>query len=144
MKAVIVKNKEQLEDAYFVREEVFIKEQNVSPEEEMDHFDQNSSHLVIYDGTEPIGAGRLRIVDGFGKLERICVLKSHRSLGVGNLIIQALEKEAAKQGAAQFMLNAQTQAVPFYEKHGYKVVSEEFLDAHIPHVKMVKKKPFQV
>ena len=139
MEAVIVKNQQQLEDAFFVRKEVFIKEQHVSPEEEMDHLDQESSHLVIYDEKEPIGAGRLRLVDGYGKLERICVLKSHRSLGIGNLIIQALEEEAAKQGAVQFMLNAQTQAVPFYEKHGYKVVSEEFLDANIPHVKMVKK-----
>ncbi|UAY70940.1 GNAT family N-acetyltransferase [Bacillus paralicheniformis] len=139
MEAVIVKNQQQLEDAFFVRKEVFIKEQHVSPEEEMDHLDQESSHLVIYDGKEPIGTGRLRLVDGYGKLERICVLKSHRSLGIGNLIIQALEEEAAKQGAVQFMLNAQTQAVPFYEKHGYKVVSEEFLDANIPHVKMVKK-----
>lgn len=92
-----MKNQQQLEDAFFVRKEVFIKEQHVSR------------------------------------------LKSHRSLGVGNLIIQALEEEAAKQGASQFMLNAQTQAVPFYEKHGYKVVSEEFSDANIPHVKMVKK-----
>ena len=139
MEAVIVKNQQQLEDAFYVRKEVFIKEQHVSPEEEMDHLDQESSHLVIYDEKEPIGAGRLRLVDGYGKLERICVLKSHRSLGIGNLIIQALEEEAAKQGAVQFMLNAQTQAVPFYEKHGYKVVSEEFLDANIPHVKMVKK-----
>lgn len=139
MEAVIVKNQQQLEDAFFVRKEVFIKEQHVSPEEEMDHLDQESSHLVIYDEKEPIGAGRLRLVDGYGKLERICVLKSHRSLGIGNLIIQALEEAAAKQGAVQFMLNAQTQAVPFYEKHGYKVVSEEFLDANIPHVKMVKK-----
>lgn len=134
-----MKNQQQLEDAFFVRKKVFIKEQHVSPEEEMDHLDQESSHLVIYDEKEPIGAGRLRLVDGYGKLERICVLKSHRSLGVGNLIIQALEEEAAKQGASQFMLNAQTQAVPFYEKHGYKVVSEEFSDANIPHVKMVKK-----
>ena len=49
MEAVIVKNQQQLEDAFFVRKEVFIKEQHVSPEEEMDHLDQESSHLVIYD-----------------------------------------------------------------------------------------------
>ncbi|MEC1284064.1 GNAT family N-acetyltransferase, partial [Bacillus paralicheniformis] len=49
-----------------------------------------------------------------------------------------LEEEASKQSAVQDNQNAQTQAVPFYEKHGYKVVSEEFLDANIPHVKMVK------
>ncbi|ASB90072.1 GNAT family N-acetyltransferase [Bacillus sonorensis] len=138
MKSVIVKNDQQLKDAFFVRTEVFIKEQHVSPEEEMDHLEQESSHLVIYDGKESVGAGRVRLVDGYGKLERICVLKSHRSSGIGNLIMEALETEAKKQGASRFMLNAQTQAVPFYEKHGYKVASEEFLDADIPHVKMIK------
>ncbi|MDI3409585.1 hypothetical protein QKW52_00365 [Bacillus sonorensis] len=53
MKSVIVKNDQQLKDAFFVRTEVFIKEQHVSPEEEMDHLEQESSHLVIYDGKEP-------------------------------------------------------------------------------------------
>lgn len=60
----------------------------------MDHLEQESSHLVIYDGKESVGAGRVRLVDGYGKLERICVLKSHRSSGIGNLIMEALETEA--------------------------------------------------
>ncbi|MCY9110102.1 GNAT family N-acetyltransferase [Bacillus atrophaeus] len=140
MEAVIAKNEEQIKDAFFVRQEVFIKEQNVPAEEEIDHLESEAEHIVVYDEGQPVGAGRWRLKEGLGKLERICVLKSHRSSGVGVIIMQALEKAAEARGVSGFILNAQTQAVPFYEKQGYKVSSkEEFLDAGIPHVEMIKK-----
>ncbi|ATU26311.1 GNAT family N-acetyltransferase [Bacillus velezensis] len=139
MESIIAKTEKQLNDAFFVRKEVFVKEQHVPEEEEIDQFEDTSEHIVIYDGGQPVGAGRWRIKDGHGKLERICVMKSHRSLGVGAVIMQALEKAAAAKGADSFLLHAQTQAVPFYEKQGYRVTSgEEFLDAGIPHLEMIK------
>lgn len=139
MESIIVKTEKQLNDAFFVRKEVFVKEQHVPEEEEIDQFEDTSEHIVIYDGGQPVGAGRWRLKDGHGKLERICVMKSHRSLGVGAIIMQALEKAAAAKGADSFILHAQTQAVPFYEKQGYRVTSgEEFLDAGIPHLEMIK------
>lgn len=133
MESIIAKTEKQLNDAFFIRKEVFVKEQHVPEEEEIDQFEDTSEHIVIYDGGQPVGAGRWRLKDGHGKLERICVMKSHRSLGVGAIIMQALEKAAAAKGADSFILHAQTQAVPFYEKQGYRVTSgEEFLDAGIP------------
>ncbi|KAF6538624.1 MULTISPECIES: GNAT family N-acetyltransferase [Bacillus] len=139
MESIIAKTEKQLNDAFFVRKEVFVKEQHVPEEEEIDQFEDTSEHIVIYDGGQPVGAGRWRMKDGHGKLERICVMKSHRSLGVGAVIMQALEKAAAAKGADSFLLHAQTQAVPFYEKQGYRVTSgEEFLDAGIPHLEMIK------
>jgi len=139
LESIIVKTEKQLNDAFFVRKEVFVKEQHVPEEEEIDQFEDTSEHIVIYDGGQPVGAGRWRLKDGHGKLERICVMKSHRSLGVGAIIMQALEKAAAAKGAGSFILHAQTQAVPFYEKQGYRVTSgEEFLDAGIPHLEMIK------
>lgn len=139
MESIIAKTEKQLNDAFFVRKEVFVKEQHVPEEEEIDQFEDTSEHIVIYDGGQPVGAGRWRLKDGHGKLERICVMKSHRSLGVGAVIMQALEKAAAAKGADSFLLHAQTQAVPFYEKQGYRVTSgEEFLDAGIPHLEMIK------
>lgn len=135
----MAKTEKQLNDAFFVRKEVFVKEQHVPEEEEIDQFEDTSEHIVIYDDGQPVGAGRWRLKDGHGKLERICVMKSHRSLGVGAIIMQALEKAAAAKGADSFILHAQTQAVPFYEKQGYRVTSgEEFLDAGIPHLEMIK------
>ncbi|MEC1384458.1 GNAT family N-acetyltransferase [Bacillus velezensis] len=139
MESIIAKTEKQLNDAFFIRKEVFVKEQHVPEEEEIDQFEDTSEHIVIYDGGQPVGAGRWRLKDGHGKLERICVMKSHRSLGVGAIIMQALEKAAAAKGADSFILHAQTQAVPFYEKQGYRVTSgEEFLDARIPHLEMIK------
>ncbi|QZT42056.1 GNAT family N-acetyltransferase [Bacillus amyloliquefaciens] len=139
MESIMAKTEKQLNDAFFVRKEVFVKEQHVPEEEEIDQFEDTSEHIVIYDGGQPVGAGRWRLKDGHGKLERICVMKSHRSLGVGAIIMQALEKAAAAKGAESFILHAQTQAVPFYEKQGYRVTSgEEFLDAGIPHLEMIK------
>jgi len=139
LESIIAKTEKQLNDAFFVRKEVFVKEQHVPEEEEIDQFEDTSEHIVIYDGGQPVGAGRWRMKDGHGKLERICVMKSHRSLGVGAIIMQALEKAAAAKGADSFLLHAQTQAVPFYEKQGYRVTSgEEFLDAGIPHLEMIK------
>lgn len=68
MKAVIAKNEEQLKDAFYVREEVFVKEQNVPAEEEIDELENESEHIVVYDGEKPVGSrkmaheGRLRQV----------------------------------------------------------------------------------
>ncbi len=75
MEAVIAKNEEQMKDAFYVREEVFVKEQNVPAEEEIDELENESEHIVVYDSEKPVGAGRWRMKDGYGKLERICVLK---------------------------------------------------------------------
>ncbi len=73
-----LQTEEQLRDAFSVRKQVFVKEQQVSAEEEYDEFEETSIHVVIYDNDVPVGAGRFRTIDGIGKMERICVLASHR------------------------------------------------------------------
>ncbi|MBM7604024.1 putative GNAT family N-acyltransferase [Metabacillus crassostreae] len=133
-----VTTNEQLEDAYFVRKTVFVDEQQVPLEEEIDQHEDEATHVVLYDDHQPSGAGRVRIVDGYGKIERICVMKSARKKGVGKVIVTKLEELATKQGVKKLKLNAQTHAILFYNKLGYEVVSEEFMDAGIPHVTMVK------
>lgn len=131
--------KEQLEDAFFVRNTVFVDEQQVPAEEEIDQFENEAEHVVLYDDRKnPVGAGRIRIVDGIGKLERICVLSTSRKNGAGRIIVEKLEELATQQGVSRLKLNAQTHAIPFYEKLGYEVVSDEFMDAGIPHVTMIK------
>ncbi|NBI28765.1 GNAT family N-acetyltransferase [Chengkuizengella marina] len=140
MKVKVVENDQELQDAYKVRMDVFVEEQKVPPEIEIDEFEQESTHVVIYEKGKPIATGRIREADGYGKLERICVLKSHRKFGLGKMIMDELESVGRKMELKQFKLNAQTQAESFYQKQGYKTVSGEFLDANIPHVTMVKNK----
>jgi predicted GNAT family N-acyltransferase len=134
----LVTNDQELEDAYHVRKVVFVDEQNVPVEDEIDDLESESKHFVLYDNEKPIGAGRFRTVDGYGKVERICVLKDNRKSGAGNIIMQGIEQFAKDNGIKKLKLNAQTQAIPFYGKLGYEVVSDEFLDAGIPHKTMVK------
>lgn len=133
-----VSTKEQLEDAFTVRRAVFVQEQQVPEEEEIDQFEDDSTHVVLYDNKEPVGAGRVRVLDGIGKLERICVLSTSRQKGAGKLIVEKLEDVATAQGVSKLKLNAQTHAIPFYERLGYETVSDVFMDAGIPHVTMIK------
>ncbi|MFD0829612.1 GNAT family N-acetyltransferase [Neobacillus sp. M.A.Huq-85] len=139
MTVKIVENEKELEDAFSVRRTVFIDEQNVPEEEEIDQHEKEATHFVLYHEGSPIGAGRFRLVDGFGKVERICILKQARGTGAGKAIMNGIEDFARKKGIQKLKLNSQTHAIPFYGRLGYEVVSEEFMDAGIPHKTMVKK-----
>lgn len=142
MKIKVVENQKELEDAFSIRKIVFVKEQNVPIEEEIDQYEDEATHFVMYgDTANPLAAGRFRVVDGYGKVERICVLKEARKTGAGRLMMNAIETFARKQGLHKLKLNAQTHAIPFYAGLGYEIVSGEFLDAGIPHKTMVKQIP---
>nr|WP_100374598.1 GNAT family N-acetyltransferase [Bacillus sp. FJAT-45037] len=138
MDVMKVTNQSQLDDAYSVRMNVFVDEQNVPKEEELDQYDETATHFVVYNGNEVVGAARLRQVETYAKMERVCIAKEVRGTGVGKILMKQMEAEAKDQKLSTSKLNAQTQAVPFYEKLGYTVISEEFLDAGIPHVTMTK------
>lgn len=138
MTVKIVENQKELEDAYSVRKIVFVEEQNVPLEEEIDAYEDEAKHFVMYDEGSPIGAGRFRFVDGYGKVERICVLNKARKTGAGKTIMNAIENYARQKDIHKLKLNAQTHAIPFYAGLGYETVSEEFMDAGIPHKTMVK------
>lgn len=138
MNVVRVTTEEELKEAFAIRKIVFVEEQRVDVEEEIDQFEESSVHFVLYDDDDAVGAGRFRMVDGKGKVERICVLPSYRRKGSGKMIMDAIENFAKTQPVEVLKLNAQTHAIPFYEKLGYQVVSDEFMDAGIPHKTMEK------
>jgi predicted GNAT family N-acyltransferase len=135
----VVENKKEPEEAFSVRRTVFIDEQDVPEEEEIDQHEGDAVHFVSYQEGSPIAAGRFRVVDGYGKVERICVLKAARKTGAGKAIMNKIEAYAFEKGLHKLKLNAQTHAIPFYAGLGYEVASEEFLDAGIPHKTMIKK-----
>ncbi|MCA1056704.1 GNAT family N-acetyltransferase [Rossellomorea aquimaris] len=141
MKVEVAVSESQVSDVFEIRKNVFVHEQNVPLEEEIDRFEDESTHFVLYDGDSPKGAGRFRLVNGTGKIERICVLRDMRGKGAGREIMKAIEQYAKTQSISTLKLNAQTYAIPFYEGLGYVVVSEEFMDAGIPHKTMVKTIP---
>ncbi|MFD1017890.1 GNAT family N-acetyltransferase [Thalassobacillus hwangdonensis] len=139
MKVQIVESDNQLKDAFTVRKKVFIEEQQVPADLEMDEHDHTTAtHFIGYDDELPIAAGRLRILDEYGKLERICVLRDLRGKSYGKQMIEQMEHHLKSNGVSKAKLNAQTHALKFYRSLGYEQVSEEFMDAGIPHVTMVK------
>jgi len=138
MEVTVVKNDAQYQDALTVRKEVFVGEQNVPPELEIDEYEDAAVHFVAYEDGKPVGAGRYRKKGDIAKVERICVLKSMRGRHIGEAIMNSIEKEALNADFSKLVLNAQTHAIRFYEKLGYRITSEEFEEAGIPHVEMQK------
>jgi predicted GNAT family N-acyltransferase len=128
----------EMDDAFHIRMNVFVEEQKVPPEEEIDEHDNTAIHFVGYLEEEPIAASRLRFTGEYGKLERICILKEHRGKHYGQQIIRAMEEKIMEKGYKKAKLHAQTHAEGFYGRLGYQTVSGEFMDAGIPHVAMIK------
>lgn len=117
-----------------LRHAVFVVEQNVPEASEIDDWDPQCVHALARDATgATVGTGRL-LPDGH--IGRMAVLKEARHLGVGSALLMALMAEARRRGHAHALLSAQTHAVAFYRRHGYAVVSGEYMDCGIPHVDM--------
>lgn len=140
MKIKIVNDMVMLEQVFLIRKKVFVEEQNVPLNEEIDEFEDDSIHFLVYDDKDnAIAASRLREEKDKAKIERVCVLQSHRNLHVGKQLMEFMEKVAVKKGYKIVSLSAQTQALKFYSKLGYKICSEPFMDAGIEHYRMEKK-----
>ena len=118
-----------------IRDAVFIAEQSVPPELEWDSEDMDAVHFLASEGDYPIGTARL-LQDG--EICRLSVLKDWRGLKVGEALLTAAINEAEKRGLKEQKLSAQVQAIAFYERFGFTVVSDEFLEAGLPHVNMVR------
>lgn len=130
----------RIEACYSVRRRVFIEEQDVTEEEEIDGLDPQCLHLLALVDDEPAGAVRLRDGDArVAKAERVAVLRGYRRGGVGRALMTALEGAARERGFEQILLGAQLTALEFYTSLGYEVEGEEYLDARIRHRWMRKK-----
>lgn len=134
----LVETEKEQQHAYQVRTLVFVEEQGVPKEEEIDNLEQEAIHFVGYCNNMPVAASRMRFAGQFAKLERVCVLKEKRGMGFGRDLILVMENLAKAKGYKQSKLNGQTYAESFYQRLGYKTVSNEFMDAGIPHVAMEK------
>ncbi|MDQ1251272.1 MAG: hypothetical protein QG646_345 [Euryarchaeota archaeon] len=139
IKWINAKKDKDLEDAFCIRREVFIKEQNVPEEEEVDEEDLESYHIVVYAAGRPVATGRLFKAGESWLIGRISVLKEFRGKQVGKLVVEKLLERAAETEAADVHVHAQTHAVSFYEKFGFMAYGDTFLEANIEHISMVKK-----
>ena len=118
-----------------IRYEVFVEEQNVPVEEEIDANDPLSIHAIVWTDGKAAGCGRL-LPDGH--IGRMAVRKPYRGLGVGAFVLQHLIERARQRGDREVVLSAQTHALGFYAKFGFVAEGGEYLDCAIPHRDMRK------
>jgi predicted GNAT family N-acyltransferase len=116
-----------------IRFTVFVEEQRVPREIELDEHDALCLHAVVFEGGTAVGTGRL-LPDGH--IGRMAVLKAWRGRGIGAAILRELIEAARERGHREVALSAQVHALPFYRAHGFVPVGEPYIEAGIPHQAM--------
>ncbi|MFQ6031004.1 MAG: GNAT family N-acetyltransferase [Dehalococcoidia bacterium] len=128
-----------LEGAIAVRMRVFVVEQQIPAEEELDEADATATHAIALFQGQVIGTGRLIEHDAdTAQIGRMAVDQPWRRRGVGGMILQFLEQEARQQGMRRCLLHAQDYVKSFYAAQGYEEHGDIFLEVDIPHIEMRK------
>lgn len=126
------------QEAFRVRKQVFIDEQGVPEEMELDEFDSISRHALAYVDTLCVGTARLVSTNSLqAQIGRMAVLSRFRKQGIGRALLSHLICLAKKEGAQTLTLHAQLNAIPFYEKFGFIAEGPTYAEAGIPHRNMM-------
>ena len=135
----LVTSDSELEGAFAVRRQVFVEEQGISEDVELDEHDREALHMVVKDGDRVIGTARvLFLATGLAKIERMAILQPFRCKGIGRKIISFLSEELKNRQVEQAVLHAQYDVVGFYRSCGFEEVGSPFWEVGIKHVKMQK------
>jgi len=124
---------DDLAACFAIRRKVFIEEQNVPEELELDELDATAVHLLAIRDGHPIGTARLLIEGEVAKIGRVALLPEARSTGAGAALMRAALEELRARGVRTAKLGAQTHAIGFYRKLGFTAYGPEYDDAGIPH-----------
>ena len=129
-----------LEQALKLRHQVFVEEQMVPTNLERDEQDQIAIHFVAVRAGCVIGTARLLSHSKIAsQVSRMAVNKKFRQRGIGRRLLEVLEDEVRKQGKLEIVLHAQMHACDFYRACGYVTEGDQFVEANIMHINMVKK-----
>ena len=130
--------KEASQAAYSIREQVFIQEQKVPEDLELDEFDPLATHALAYQDGQCIGTARLvDLGNGHAQIGRMAVLANVRGQGIGRQILEKLIHTANAGGFKSLILHSQVSAMPFYEKLGFTADGPQYEEAGIPHRNMM-------
>jgi len=121
---------------FMIRGIVFMEEQGISLAEELDEHDAEAVHILGEIEGEPVACGRIRLLDGEGRLQRLAVRRKWRGRGIGGRLLEFMLDRCRSMGVSEFSLHAQTRARDFYLRYGFEACGEEFMEAGIPHVLM--------
>ncbi len=119
-----------------LRFEVFVTEQQVPPEIELDREDEFAIHIIAYEDGMVIGCGRIVLAGDNAHMGRIAVKKEYRNRGVGTERCTFIIEYCLINGIRRIWLNSQFQAIEFYKKLGFIPKSKIFTEAGIEHIRM--------
>ena len=134
--SIICDYESNTKDICAIRYKVFVGEQKVPEELEIDGLDDQAKHVLAFVDGVSIGTGRI-LSDGH--IGRVAVLKDYRSLGIGKSIMKELIKWAQNMNLEKAWLSSQWHAHSFYLDLGFVCVGEIYKEAGIDHIKMFKK-----
>ena len=137
---ILISKTTDIDACLSLRLEVFVREQMVPMDEELDDLDTVSTHFLAHTkGGQNIGTARVYEQGHIGKIGRVCVAKSHRGTGLGKRLIETcLNDLRTRPHITQAKLGAQNHAISFYENLGFRVIGGEYMDGGIPHHDMVR------
>jgi len=136
----LVTSDSELEGAFEVRRQVFVKGQGVPEDVELDEDDKEALHMVVKDGDRVIGTARVLFPSAdLAKIERMAVLDPFRRRGIGSRIISFLIEELRNRQIEEAVLHAQYQVVAFYKSCGFEEIGLPFLEVGIKHIKMQRR-----
>jgi predicted GNAT family N-acyltransferase len=128
-----------------LRQRVFVAEQGVPAELELDERDAAAVHALSRDDAGRVAATGRLLPDAAGPgraiVGRMAADATVRGRGHGSAVLAVLEAEAAARGQRAVELHAQVSARGFYDRAGYTAVGEQYEEAGITHVTMVKELP---
>lgn len=138
VKVIKINDSSVLKEAFKIRREVFVIEQEVDESEEYEH-EEESTHFIAIVDNQYAGTARWRVTEKGVKLERFAVKKEFRSLGLGSLLLSTIINDIPEQYHYLY-LHAQLTAMGLYSKYNFVAEGEMFEEASIKHYKMVLKK----
>ncbi|GEM04958.1 hypothetical protein HMI01_19460 [Halolactibacillus miurensis] len=138
MNIIKATTEQQKQDGFFVRHDVFVKEQGVDASIERDELDKIATHIVGYVNDQPVACLRFTPNNNRGKIQRMAVLKAYRGQHLGKKLMLKTETFMRDAGLTISTLHAQKHATGFYQRLGYTITSDVFYEATIAHVAMEK------
>ena len=129
---------EAAQEAYLIRKQVFIEEQGVPEDMELDEHDPLAKHALVYQDGLCVGTGRLvRLDNDHAQIGRMAVLSAYRNQSIGTAILSRLIALAKAEGILVLVLHSQISALPFYAKFGFVAEGPIYDEAGIPHRNMI-------
>ena len=132
-----VDSPDEMEHVFQIRDEVFVHEQELTNDARFDPDDRRSIHFLAYLDGQPVGTGRLTMINREAQVAWVAVRKPYRQYGVGKAVMIAILERSRDEEADYVVLNAQSHALEFYSRLGFESLGHEFRMGGIQHQVMM-------